>query len=61
MAKYRYRIEGSRYGGELVLGEVNPRLGKIPEKTDGYELVDVVLEADDWHNQNDDEPRRCIT
>ena len=24
MAKHRYRIEGGRYGGELVLGEVNP-------------------------------------
>ena len=24
MAKYRYRIEGGRYGGELVFGEVNP-------------------------------------
>ena len=24
MAKYRYRIEGGRYGGEAVLGTVKP-------------------------------------
>lgn len=60
MAKYRYRIEGSRYGGELVVGEVNPDWVKYHEKTDGYELVDVVLDADDWHNSNDDEPEDAL-
>ena len=47
MAKHRYRIEGGRYGGELVLGEVNPAFASYyADKND--ELVDAVLEAEDW-------------
>ena len=46
MAKHRYRIEGGRYGGELVLGEVNPAFASYyADKQD--EVVDAVLEAED--------------
>ncbi len=53
MAKYRYRIEGGRYGGELVIGEVNPAFATYyADKQD--ELVDAVLESEDWQEQDDD-------
>jgi len=53
MAKYRYRIEGGRYGGELVIGEVNPAFATYyADKQD--ELVDAVLESEDWEEQDDD-------
>ncbi len=46
MAKYRYRIEGGRYGGEAVLGEVNPAFASYyADKQE--EVVDAVLEAED--------------
>ena len=46
MAKYRYRIEGGRYGGEAVLGTVNPAFASYyADKQD--EVVDAVLEAED--------------
>jgi len=47
MAKRRFRIEGGRYGGELVLGEVNPAFASYyADKQD--EVVEAVLEAEDW-------------
>jgi len=47
MAKHRYRIEGGRYGGELVLGEVNPAFASYyADKRE--DLVDAVLEAEDY-------------
>ena len=47
MAKRRFRIEGGRYGGELVLGEVNPAFAShYAELDDTSELIDAVLEAD---------------
>ena len=46
MAKYRYRIEGGRYGGELVFGEVNPAFASHYAGSDEQELIDAVLEAD---------------
>jgi|TARA_B100001094_G_scaffold211210_1_gene205072 hypothetical protein len=47
MAKYRYRIEGGRYGGEAVIGEVNPAFASYyVERRE--ELVDAVLESEDW-------------
>ena len=55
MAKHRYRIEGGRWGGELVLGEVNPAfVSYYAELNDSSELVDAVLEAEDWEQQEDD-------
>lgn len=54
MAKYRYRIEGGRYGGELVIGEVNPEFVRHYAQSDEYgELVDAVLETDDWSGSDD--------
>ena len=49
MAKYRYRIEGGRYGGEAVLGTVNPAFASYyaDEENQG-DLVDAVLESEDW-------------
>jgi len=47
MAKHRYRIEGGRYGGELVLGEVNPAFASYYSDNQ-EEVVDAVLEAEDW-------------
>ena len=53
MAKHRYRIEGGRYGGELVLGEVNPAFASYyADKRE--DLVDAVLESEDWEQQDDD-------
>ena len=54
MAKHRYRIEGGRYGGELVLGEVsNSFASYYADKQD--EVVDAVLEAEDWDpNEEED-------
>ena len=53
MAKRRFRIEGGRYGGELVLGEVNPAFASYyADKQD--EVVDAVLEAED-DNINEEE------
>lgn len=47
MAKHRYRIEGGRYGGELVLGEVNPAFASYyADKRE--DVVDAVLEAEDY-------------
>ena len=46
MAKRRYRIEGSNYGGEIVVGEVNPYFVRYNKDSDGYEIVEQVLEAD---------------
>ena len=47
MAKHRYRIEGGRYGGELVLGEVNPVFASYyADKRE--DLVDAVLEEEDY-------------
>ena len=47
MSKRKFRIEGGRYGGELVLGEVNPAFASYyADKQD--EVVDAVLESEDW-------------
>ena len=53
MAKRRYRIEGSNYGGEIVVGEVNPHFVRYNKDSDGYEIVEQVLEADDWAGEED--------
>lgn len=54
MAKYRYRIEGGRYGGELVVGETNPGFAlHYGELDDQEELIEAVLDADgsSWNNE----------
>ena len=54
MAKYRYRIEGGRYGGELVVGETNPGFAlHYGELDDQEELIEAVLDADGigWNNE----------
>jgi hypothetical protein len=57
MAKYRYRIEGGRYGGELVFGSVNPAFASYyAELDDTSELIDAVLEADQMGYGDDEEP-----
>ena len=54
MAKYRYRIEGGRYGGEAVLGEVNPAFASYyADKQD--EVVEAVLDAEDWEPKEDED------
>lgn len=47
MAKYRYRIEGCNYGGELVIGEVKEEFVKQSVKLDSNDLVERILDADD--------------
>ena len=55
MAKYRYRIEAGRYGGELVIGEVNPAFATYyADLNDTGKLIDAVLESEDWEEQDDD-------
>ena len=53
MAKYRYRIEGGRYGGELVVGETNPICIALWRTDDQEELIEAVLDADGigWNNE----------
>ncbi len=56
MAKRKFRIEGGRYGGELVLGEVNPAfVSYYAELNDTSELIDAVLEAEDWEPKEDED------
>jgi hypothetical protein len=57
MAKRRFRIEGGRYGGEAVLGEVNPAFASYyAELNDTSELIDAVLEADQMGYGDEEEP-----
>ena len=58
MAKRKFRIEGGRYGGELVLGEVNPAFASYyAELNDTSELIDAVLESDQggWSDEEPDD------
>lgn len=52
MAKKRYRIEGSNYGGETVVGRVSNSFVRHYIDSDRNDLVDIILEADDndWEN-----------
>lgn len=54
MAKRKFRIEGGRYGGELVLGEVNPMFASHYASESSTDIVDAVLESEEW--SHDDEP-----
>ena len=57
MAKRRFRIEGGRYGGELVLGTINPAFASYyADKQD--EVVSAVLDSDDW--DDNDEPEDAL-
>ncbi|MDA8847157.1 hypothetical protein N9J02_00830 [bacterium] len=60
MAKRRFRIEGGRYGGELVLGEANPEFIKHYQDLDEGELIDVLLEEDSQGWTSDDEPEDAL-
>jgi len=53
MAKRRFRIEGGRYGGEAVLGSVNPAFADYYAGGDEEEIVEAVLNADDWSNYDE--------
>ena len=55
MAKRRFRIEGGNYGGELVLGEVSPAFASHYAGSDEQELIDAVLEAEDWEPKEDED------
>jgi len=53
MAKRRFRIEGGRYGGEAVLGSVNPAFADYYAGGDEYDIVEAVQNADDWSNYDE--------
>jgi hypothetical protein len=59
MAKRKFRIEGGRYGGELVLGEVNPNFVRYYEDHESTEIVEAVLETDDW-TEGEEEPADAL-
>ena len=61
MAKRKFRIEGGRYGGELVLGEVNPAfVSYYAELDDTGELVDAVLESDQGGWEEEETPADAL-
>jgi hypothetical protein len=58
MAKYKFRIEGGRYGGELAVGRVTPEfvnywLPKIEDEGAYESFIPHVLSLSDW--DDDDE------
>ena len=60
MAKYRYRIEGGRYGGECALGTVTEEFvqywgPKIQEEGAHETFIPHVLALSDWDDDDDDE------
>ena len=59
MAKRRFRIEGGRYGGELVLGEVSPAFASHYAESQDH-VVEAVLEADQMGWGSDDEPEDAL-
>ena len=48
MAKRKFRIEGGNYGGECVIGEVKNAFVQQAIDLDEGELIDRVLEAEEW-------------
>ena len=55
MAKRKFRIEGGNYGGELVIGEVSNEFVAKAITLDQSDLVDAVLQSDDWTGEDLDE------
>ena len=55
MTKRRFRIDAGRYGGELVIGEVNHEFVKKTIGMDEEELVETVLSFDDWEEPEENE------
>ena len=58
MAKYRYRIEGGRYGGELAVGSVTNQFveywAPIIEEEGAYEsFIPHVLALSEWDDDED--------
>lgn len=57
MAKRRFRIEGGRYGGELVFGSVNSAFASYYANLDDTsELIDAVIDADQMGYGDEEEP-----
>ena len=54
MAKRKYRIEGGHSGGECVIGEVNNHFVSNTVTLDESQLVDTILEFDDWNPDIDE-------
>lgn len=54
MAKRRFRIDGGRYGGEVVVGEVSPGFASYFAKEDQNEIIEAVLEADDYFSGSEE-------
>jgi len=46
--KRRFRIDSGRYGGEVVLGEVNPNFVRHYSRQEEEEIIEAVLNTDDW-------------
>ena len=55
MAKRKFRIEGGNYGGELVIREVSNEFVAKAITLDQSDLVDAVLQSDDWTGEDVDE------
>ena len=53
MAKYRYRIEGSNYGGEAVLGKVSAEFVDYYKDKDQEDLIEAVTDFDDWNDSEE--------
>ena len=58
MAKFKYRIEGGRYGGELAVGEVSEDFAQywapIIEEEGTYEtFIPHVLALSEWDDEED--------
>ena len=58
MAKYKYRIEGGRYGGELAVGRVTPEFVNywlpIIEDEGAYEtFIPHILSLSEWDDDED--------
>lgn len=55
MAKRKFRIEGSNYGGELVIGEVSNEFVSKAITLDQNDLIDACLNSDEWNGEAVDE------
>ena len=47
MTKRRFRIDSGHYGGELVIGTVNPEFVEYYKDHDESDLIDAIMELDD--------------
>jgi hypothetical protein len=62
MAKYRYRIDGGRYGGECSMGTVTEEFAKYwapkieEEGCHGSGFIDHVLSLSEWDDDDEQDP-----